>query len=165
MLERHDEASKTHERAIRALEASVGAEHPLTAAAWGRLGANLENSGDCEGAIPHYRRAMETLRRADPKHARILDQIRGLAGCSIKLKRYREARAPLLEGLSLSKERDEPPYYTAVLEFAAGQALYETGDRARGRELVSAAMARLEPEKDRRKKMLAEIRAWLETHR
>lgn len=160
-LGRYDDAATVHAEAVAALTASAGPRHPLTGAALGRLGANLDDQGDCEGALPYYRRAIEVLRESDPEHGRILDQVRGLAGCLLKLGRHGEAKPTLLEGLDLSRRRDEGPYYTSMLELMAAQAMAATGERTRGRALARSALERLRKEAGVHAELEAEIRAWL----
>jgi tetratricopeptide (TPR) repeat protein len=157
---RYEEADAAHRRSVEVLGASVGLLHPETAAAWGRLAANLADRGDCVAALPHYRTALETLRANDPQHARILDQVRGLAGCLLQLGRPEEAVAPLEEGLALSPLRDEPGFYTSTLEFQAAQALWETGHSDRAWELAQTALARVEALK-LHPELQASLREWM----
>ena len=160
----HDEAHRFHASAVRILSASVGPKHPITAASIGRLGANLKERNDCSGAIKQCRTAMELLELSDPEHARILDQIRCMAGCMVELGRYREAVPALERGLALSERRDEPAMYRAWLEFLAAQALWETKEKARAISLARAAKARVQPT-GLHQAFEAKVDDWLATRR
>jgi tetratricopeptide (TPR) repeat protein/predicted Ser/Thr protein kinase len=161
-LGRFEEGIATHRRAVDILTRVLGPRHPQTGAARGRYGAALQDSGDLAGAIPECRIAQEILEESDPRHARILDQIRCFTASLIRLGRSEEAVAPLLEGIELSKQRDETPYYTALLEFQAAQALGATGSNERARVLAASARTRLTNAGIGRE-LLADIEAWFES--
>ena len=163
-LGRFDEAHRAHQRAVDLLSETIGPQHPITAAAIGRMGSNLRARGDCEAAIGHCRDAMKRLEERDPEHGRILDQIRCVAGCLVKLERHREAIAPLQRGLTLSQIRDEPADYTARLELLGAEAFWATQRRRRATALAESALRRLEssPEHAALKRKVA---AWLDAHR
>ena len=159
----HDEAHQHHEQSVAIFKETLGLEHPMTAAAIGRMGSNLRAQGDCETALRYCRQAMLLLRKSDPEHARILDQVRCLGACLLDLGRPERAIKPLEAGLALSRRRDEPVVYTARLEFLAARALWATGARRRATHLAQSARARLEGKPHHAKDRTA-IDEWL-SHR
>ncbi len=161
-LGRYEASDELHARAVERFSAALGPRHPDTGAAIGRRGANLQDRGDCDAAVPYLRRAKAILKDADPQHARILDQIRGLAGCLLSMGRNEEALEELQEGLRLSQVRDEAPYFTGLLYFQAAQAYWRTDeDRSRAVELARTSLDWLE-EDGQDDAFIADVQRWVQ---
>ncbi|MGF1508785.1 MAG: tetratricopeptide repeat protein [Myxococcota bacterium] len=152
----HSRAQSLHEAAIETLTKTVGPAHPETAAARTRYGWSLSRQGQCQAALQHHRKALADLRKSDPEHARMLDVIRGIVECLIKLGRPQDGVAYIEEGLQISEHRDEAPFYTAQLEYQAAQVFWSLGHRERSMTMARRAHRRLSGSDELR----GEIEAW-----
>ncbi|MEL6184190.1 MAG: serine/threonine-protein kinase, partial [Myxococcota bacterium] len=160
-LKRYEEADRYHRGAVEKLGGALGPRHPETGAAWGRLGANLSEKGDCDEAISHFRRAKDILTESHPHHARILDQIRGMGACMAQLGRWRELMPIVEDGLKLAKVRDEAPLYAALLDLLAAQTFAALGRTEKARARARAASDHLAGETGpREQRLIEEIAAW-----
>ncbi|MEM1022497.1 MAG: serine/threonine-protein kinase [Myxococcota bacterium] len=160
MAGRSNEAISQHQRAVAVLEDVAGPTHPRTGAAYGRLGNALHRQGRHAEGLEACRRGRDILARSDPLHARIMDQVRCMADALLAMDRPSEALEVLERGLEISEKRDEPAYYTSMLEFLVARAAWRVGQRDRAVQLARSAADRLES-KGVKPEYRAEIEAWL----
>ena len=164
-LGRKEPSYASHAASIELYTKELGPDHVETGAAIGRLASAYNDFGEHEKAVEMYRRALEIIRAADPLHARILDQARGLLIGLLALERPNEALEYVEIGLAVSAKRDETPFYTAWLEFLAAKVLWQSNkDQDRARQLALSAVARLDAD-GHNPDMARDVRKWLEKTR
>jgi tetratricopeptide (TPR) repeat protein/predicted Ser/Thr protein kinase len=110
----HDEALDAYAGALRIHEATLGAEHPVTAEALGNVGYMHKERGDYEQATAHYQRALEIHEATlGPDHPEVATTLLYIADVLTRRGDYERALDLYQRGLAIY-ERGYGPDHPAV---------------------------------------------------
>ena len=157
-------AHRTHARALAIREATLGPYHVEVADSLGSLAEVMRMQGAAEAAEPLYVRALAVVETAlGAEHTKAAGVRRGLAGTLLALGRPGEAVIVMMP--AMTAKANDPPLRLAAARFTLAQALWADGTRTRAVELAREAAAAYRAAAKPEPRQLAEVDAWLASHR
>ncbi len=166
----YDRAREFHERALDIRRKTLGEEHPDVAQSLNNLATVYQNIGDYERARELYQRAVDILQKTlGEQHPGVTYPLTGLAGVALAEHRPAEALRYAERAVAIREDGKAAPELIAQSRFALARALWDA-PAGEGRDRARAvAEARKAADLYRgvkgKEKALAEVKAWLATHR
>lgn len=159
------EALKNAQASHEIRKDKLGDSHKSVAESLLTLGIVHWHGKRCDLALVSYRRALRIFDGDSAKpsvHGAVT--LAGIAKCRVELGRHRDAIEPAESALSVFESKDLPGRRAGV-QFVLAQALWtgRPSERERAEKLARTAFEYVAPI-ERKAKLAAEIRAWLEAH-
>jgi tetratricopeptide (TPR) repeat protein len=166
---RDDEALSYERRALAAMQQRLGPEHHNVAIVWLNMSMVLRAQGKLEEALTAATRALAIDDKVlPPDHPMLTEPLDELGRVLLGLGRGKQAIAPLERALAINlADPTTEPDDLGENRFLLAQALWDDGDRARARQLASAARAgyaSIAAATPRMMKKLAVVDGWLKRH-
>jgi serine/threonine-protein kinase len=161
----YDEAATLYRRQIEIWETSLGKDHPNLSEPLSGLARVEGKRGNNTEAIALYRRAIAVAQKLGADHPLVAQTEDRLAGALVKAKQFKEAEALVEQAVAHwdSNGMDVPDAHLARFELAKYR--WDAGKHAQARALAAAARVAVAKLDDRYADYLAEIDAWLASHR
>jgi tetratricopeptide (TPR) repeat protein len=164
-LEQYDEARATHERSIEIVSKSWGPDHPQIAISLLNLSSLEKQAGDFQAALEASRRAGEILTAAvGTEHPLYAYAANNTGVFLMETGQPAQGVVHLEKALAIRVAADTDPVLIAVTRFNLGRALWEAGQRERGRRTVSEAEQELIAIGELGEEDLTAVREWLAEH-
>ena len=163
----YEEAELLYRRALEIRQRALGDDHPDVAATLANLGTLLESQGDHEQAALYYQRALRIAEKTlPPDHPDLTLSILGLADVALARRRPDVARAHAERAVSMLEGAKVVPDELAKARFTLARALaFDPAERSRARVLAEQARDAFVEHGKGREAELAEVQAWLTSHR
>jgi tetratricopeptide (TPR) repeat protein len=164
-LEQFDEARKIHERSIEIVSQSWGPNHPQIAISLLNLSSLEKQAEDYQAALDASRRAGEILTATyGTDHPLYAYAANNTGVFLMETGQPAQGVVHLEKALAIRVASDTDPVLIAVTRFNLGRALWEAGQRERGRRSVSEAERELIAIGEMGEEDLAAVREWLVAH-
>jgi tetratricopeptide (TPR) repeat protein len=164
-LGQFDEARAAHERSMEVVSNSWGPEHPQIAYSLLNLSSLEKQAGNFEAALTASRRAGEILMAAYGSDHPLYAYAANNTGVYLMLTgRANEGVVHLEKALAIRTADAADPVLVSVTRFNLGRALWEAGQRDRGRKLVRQAKKELQTLGNRAMEDLEAVEKWLVEH-
>jgi tetratricopeptide (TPR) repeat protein len=164
-LEQFDEARKIHERSIDIVSRSWGPDHPQIAISLLNLSSLEKRAGDFQAALDASRRAGEILTAAfGTEHPLYAYAANNTGVFLMETGQAAQGVVHLEKALAIRVASDTDPVLIAVTRFNLGRALWEAGQREKGRRSVSEAERELVAIGELGEEDLSAVRDWLAKH-
>ena len=164
-LEQYDEARKIHERSIAIVSRSWGPDHPQIAISLLNLSSLEKRAGDFEAALDASQRAGEILTATfGTDHPLYAYAANNTGVFLMETGQPAQGVVHLEKALAIRIASDTDPVLIAVTRFNLGRALWQAGQRERGRRSVSEAERGLIAIGEMGEEDLAAVREWLAAH-
>ena len=162
-----DEARSHHQQAVTLMEKSLGPDHPHVAIGLNNLGGVSAAQGEYADARHYHQRALKIQNKAlGPDHPDVASSLVGLATVAQQTGDPASARAHAERAVSIRKAVAVAPTLLAEARFVLARALWsERHERARAHALAGQARDAYAEHGPGKEDDLAEVEAWLATHR
>jgi len=164
-LERYDEARAIHERSMEIVSQSWGPQHPQIAISLLNLSSLEKQAGDFEAALDASRRAGEILTATfGTEHPLYAYAANNTGVFLMKTGQSAQGVVHLEKALAIRVASDTDPVLIAVTRFNLGRALWEAGQREKGRKSVLESEKELVAIGEMGQEDLDAVREWLAEH-
>ena len=164
-LERFDEARAIHERSMEIVSQSWGAQHPQIAISLLNLSSLEKQAGDFEAALDASRRAGEILTATfGTEHPLYAYAANNTGVFLMETGQAAQGVVHLEKALAIRVASDTDPVLIAVTRFNLGRALWEAGQREKGRKSVLESEKELVAIGEMGQEDLDAVREWLAEH-